>query len=488
MIPLVVVENTARWPLRLPGAQVVSARSYLTDPQYFDLRKATVYNMCRYYGYQRLGYYVSLLAAARGHRPMPSVDTLQALRLAPLVRTVSEELEELIQRSLAPLKASRFELSVYFGYNVAKRYDRLSRALFNQFPAPFLRAQFIKKDAWELRSIRPISAAEIPDSHVDFVVEQAAAHFARPRRRGRAKRSYQYDIAILFNPDDKDRPSDPTAIRRFVRAARELDMEATVIGADDYGSIAEFDALFIRETTYVNHHTFRFARRAESAGLVVIDDPESIIRCTNKVFQAEAFARYDIPSPTTVVVHQDNVNEVERIIGFPCVLKRPDSSFSAGVVRADDRDQLYDRLNHLFETSELVVAQEYTPSDFDWRVGVLAGKPLYVAKYFMAPGHWQIVSRGAGREHYGGWETIAVDAAPSAVVRLGVRSAALMGDGLYGVDIKETGRRRLVMEVNDNPSIESECEDQVLGTELYRAIMRTFRDRLDRRGSGARER
>lgn len=486
MIPLFVVENTARWPFQLPGAQVVSARSYLSDPKFLELRKATVYNMCRYYGYQRLGYYVSLLAAARGHRPMPSVDTLQALRLAPLVRTVSEDLDELIQRSLAPLKSSRFELSIYFGYNVAKRYDRLSRALFNQFPAPFLRAHFVKKDSWDLQSIRPISAAEIPDSHIGFVVEKATEHFARPRRRARAKRSYRYDIAVLFNPEDKNRPSDPVAIRRFVRAARELDMEATVIGPDDYGRIAEFDALFIRETTSVNHHTFRFSRRAEWAGLVVIDDPESIIRCTNKVYQAEAFARYGIPSPKTIVVHEDNVHEVERIIGFPCVLKQPDSSFSAGVVRADDSSALHEKLDSLFATSELVVAQEYTPSEFDWRVGVLEGRPLYVAKYFMAPGHWQIVSRGGGRERYGGWETVPVGAAPRAVVRLGLRSASLMGDGLYGVDIKEAGRRLLVMEVNDNPSIESDCEDQVLGDELYLAIMRTFKERLDRRGSGSR--
>ncbi len=485
MIPLVVVENTARWPLRIPGAEVVSARSYLTDRRFLELRQATVYNMCRYYGYQTLGYYVSLLAAARGHRPMPSVDTLQALRIAPLVRTVSEDLEEMIQRLLAPLKSPRFELSIYFGRNVAKRYDRLARALFNQFPAPFMRAQFVKKGAWELVSIRPIATKEIPDSHIEFVLARAAEYFARPSRRARSRRSFKYDMAILFNPEDRDRPSDPEALRRFIRAARKLDIDATVIGADDYGNIAEFDALFIRETTYVNHHTYRFARRAESAGLVVIDDPESIIRCTNKVFQAEAFSRSGISSPKTLVVHEGNLDEVEEEIGYPCVLKRPDSSFSAGVVRADTREELSEKLDHYLEQSDLVVAQQFTPSDFDWRVGVLAGKPLYAAKYFMARGHWQIVSRAGGRERYGGWETVAVEDAPRAVVRLAVRAASLMGNGLYGVDIKEVGRKPIVMEVNDNPSLESDCEDEVLGEELYLAIMRVFRERLDARGARA---
>jgi glutathione synthase/RimK-type ligase-like ATP-grasp enzyme len=482
LIPLVVVENTARWPLRIPGAEVVSARAYLTEREFLELRQATVYNMCRYYGYQRLGYYVSLLAAARGHKPMPSVDTLQALRIAPLVRTVSDDLEEMIQRSLAPLKSPRFELSIYFGRNVAKRYDRLSQALFNQFPAPFLRAYFVNKDVWQLSNIRPIATKEIPDTHMDFVLCRAAEYFARPSRRTRSRRHLKYDLAILFNPEDQDRPSDPMAIRRFVRAARKVDIDATVIGPDDYGRIVEFDALFIRETTYVNHHTYRFARRAETAGLVVIDDPESIIRCTNKVYQAEAFARYGISSPKTLIVHEGNLDEVEQTIGYPCVLKRPDSSFSAGVVRADTPDELRQRLAEFLAKSELVVAQEFTPSEFDWRVGVLAGRPLHVAKYFMAPGHWQIVSRAGGRERYGGWETVAAECAPRAVVRLAVRAASLMGNGLYGVDIKLVGRKPIVMEVNDNPSLEAGCEDEVLGEELYLAIMRLFRERLDARG------
>ena len=55
------------------------------------------------------------------------------------------------------------------------------------------------------------------------------------------------------------------------------------ITKNDINRIAEFDGLFIRETTAVNHHTFRFAQRAISEGLVVMDDPDSILKCTYKV-------------------------------------------------------------------------------------------------------------------------------------------------------------------------------------------------------------
>ena len=68
-----------------------------------------------------------------------------------------------------------------------------------------------------------------------------------------------------------------------------------------------------------------------------------------------------------------------------------------------------------------------------------------------------------------------------AVIDAAIRAAALMGDGLYGVDLKEVEGRPYVIEVNDNPSIDHRYEDGVLGDELYRAIMADFRRRLEQR-------
>jgi glutathione synthase/RimK-type ligase-like ATP-grasp enzyme len=69
-------------------------------------------------------------------------------------------------------------------------------------------------------------------------------------------------------------------------------------------------------------------------------------------------------------------------------------------------------------------------------------------------------------------------------VEVAVRAASLIGDGLYGVDVKEIDGRFLVMEVNDNPNVEGGYEDAVLKDELYNAIMRVFVERLDRQGRG----
>ncbi|MBE0618710.1 MAG: RimK-like ATPgrasp N-terminal domain-containing protein, partial [Proteobacteria bacterium] len=63
---LIVVNDPKDWPLEVPEAEVVAARDYLTQSCYSGLKGAKVFNLCRHYRYQSTGYYVSLVAAARG--------------------------------------------------------------------------------------------------------------------------------------------------------------------------------------------------------------------------------------------------------------------------------------------------------------------------------------------------------------------------------------------------------------------------------------
>lgn len=482
---LIIANSQKDWPFRIPDVDVVDAWSYLTRPEFSDLRGVKVFNLCRSYRYQTVGYYVSLLAEARGHKPLPSITTLQDLRSQAMMRSVSEELDELIQHSLGPIQSERFTLSIYFGRNLAKRYERLSLHLFNLFQSPLLRVQFKRYKKWQIRSVATIAANDVPEGHWPFVVEVARLYFQGRRGAQRKRTRMRYDLAILHNPDEAEPPSNPEALKRFIKAAENLGLRAELITRDDYARIAEFDALFIRETTSVNHHTYRFAQRASADGLIVIDDPESIVRCTNKVYLAELLDRHDISIPRTVVVHHDNVNNGTTELGFPCVLKRPDSSFSRGVVKVHSEDELHEQLRLLFEDSDLVVAQEFLPTTFDWRIGILNRKPFFACKYFMADDHWQIVRQDRnGDERYGKCETIPVELAPRRVVNAAVKAANLIGDGLYGVDVKESNKKYYVIEVNDNPNLDAGVEDAVLRDELYNRIMEYFLDRIERSKAG----
>jgi glutathione synthase/RimK-type ligase-like ATP-grasp enzyme len=482
---LVVVSNPRDWPLALPGVEVVQARAYLADPVYSGIRRAAVFNLCRSYGYQTLGYYVSLLAAARGHRPLPSINTLQDLKSPSMVRILSGDLMDLVRKSLAPIHSDSFTFSIYFGRNLAKRHQQLALRFFNAFQAPLLRLEFVRdKVGWSLRSVRAIPASEVPEEHRDFVMQVAADYFAGRRPRRTPRNEARYDLAILHDPHERDAPSDNKALQRFIRAAERLGIASELITRDDYGRVAEFDALFIRATTNVNHYTFRFAQRAQAQGLVVMDDPDSILKCSNKVYLAELMERHGVLTPRTLVVHRGNSDTVEAVLGLPCVLKQPDSSFSLGVVKVATTADLAVAVERLLQRSELIVAQEFLPTDFDWRVGVIDGRALYVCRYHMAKSHWQIIKRDAsGRKRSEGEaDTLAVDAAPRAVISTALKAARLIGDGLYGVDLKQVGGKVYVIEVNDNPNIDAGIEDEVLNDSLYREVIYTFLQRIEHRG------
>ena len=480
---LIVVEKPKLWALQLPGVERVSARAYLTDPSFAQRRGAKVFNLCRSYRYQSLGYYVSLLAEARGHRVLPSVTTIQDLKSRSLVRLISDDLDALIQRSLSSLASDDFVLSIYFGRNMARRHQRLARELFNLFPAPLLRATFSRHEGiWSLAGLRPVAVSEIPDEHREFVVESARTYFAGRRGPTRSRPATRFDLAILVDPQEAMPPSDAKALEKLSRAALDLGLRTELVTRDDYGRLAEFDALFIRATTQVDHFTYRFARRAAADGLVVIDDPVSILRAANKVYLAEALGRAGVPMPRGMVVHRGNLNAVAETLGLPAVLKLPDGSFSRAVARVDDREALLSKAREYLETSDLLIAQEYLPTDFDWRIGVLDQQVLFAARYWMARGHWQIARRDhRGRVQWGRCEAVDPAEVSPHVLETALTAANRVGDGFYGVDVKEKDGQAYVIEVNDNPNLESGAEDAVLGDELYRRLAEVFLRRIEQR-------
>jgi len=462
---------------------VVSGRDYLLNP---DLAKpgARVFNLCRKYRYGSQGYYVSLLAEARGQRVIPTVKTIQDLKTPAVTRILTEELDDLIGRTFRAERSKNVEVDVYFGETPLEGARRLAQELHRLFPAPFFRVR-LERDgaAWALRYVRILAIGDIHEADREFAQAATAGYLARRRYLGPRASTLVYDLAILHDPEETAPPSDRAALSRFVDAGQALGFSTELITREDSNRIGEFDALLIRATTGVHHYTYRMARRAQSEGMPVIDDPDSILRCTNKVYLAEALQAAGVPTPRTMIVHKEHAELVPAQIGLPCVLKIPDGSFSLGVQRVEERSALDSELKRMLSQSELVIAQAYTPTAFDWRIGVLEGLPLFACRYFMARGHWQIYnwkSRNS-RQVMGDWQTLPVEQVPATVLDAALKAAALMGDGLYGVDLKEVDGQAMVIEVNDNPNIEHGVEDQILGDELYRRVVTVLRDRFERK-------
>ena len=68
---------------------------YLARPKLFSTGgRAKIINLSRSYNYQSKGYYASLLAEARGHRIIPTVETMLELREHKLYEYALPDLQE----------------------------------------------------------------------------------------------------------------------------------------------------------------------------------------------------------------------------------------------------------------------------------------------------------------------------------------------------------------------------------------------------------
>ena len=207
MSVLVVMENPEDCSLVFSGVEPVAARGYLADEAFTALRGVKIINLCRSYRYQSMGYYVSLLAEARGHKPIPSITAIQDMKSVGIIRLASEELSELLERSLADRPQEKISFSAYFGKTPEKGLEQLASRLFKLFPTPFLRADCNWQNGWQLQNVSPLPLRDIPEDERDFAEAVSTDYFTGKKLTIPKRQVSRYDLAILHDPEEEDRKS-----------------------------------------------------------------------------------------------------------------------------------------------------------------------------------------------------------------------------------------------------------------------------------------
>lgn len=483
----VVVDSLNDWLPYYSSQDVITFDHYVAHVQSSGKKRIRVINLCRNYRYLGTGYYCSLLAEARGHNVFPSVNTISDLDRKALSSIYLDESSQLAMRLPAAENETTMTFRSWFGKTLDPLYAKIAHKIFQKFPCPLLEITLDFKKTWKIKKVKAISLKELEgDAEQEAFAKTFERFSLQMWRKSKAKKSYRYDIAILVNPEDPLPPSDEQALKLFQKAAHQLGIGTELITRKDYMRLAEFDGLFIRETTSVQNHTYQFAKKAEAEGLVVIDDPLSILRCTNKVYLADLLKTNKIPTPATHIIQKLNNETIallENDIGYPMVLKVPDGAFSRGVVKVEDQTALLTEGKALLKESAMLLVQEFMYTEYDWRVGILNNKPLYACRYYMVNNHWQIYKHDGNQESQSGdFDTLPTFEAPKNVIDTAMKAAKLIGEGFYGVDLKQSGDRVVIIEVNDNPSIDSEVEDKYLGEALYTEIMKHMLERMENSG------
>jgi glutathione synthase/RimK-type ligase-like ATP-grasp enzyme len=255
-----------------------------------------------------------------------------------------------------------------------------------------------------------------------------------------------------------------TALIRCRDVAEGLGHDVEFLFPVDINKINKQDALFIRARTDPMNVTYVAAQTASFHGIPVIDDPDSIRVCSDKVNMYSHLIQSGVSIPKTVFLSKNDLN-VETVthifdtLGYPVILKEPSTSFSLRVEKVNDIAEFFKVSRRFIKMSDWIVAQQYIESKYDWRIGVLNGELLYACKYTIPTDTFKIQASVDGHIVYCGVESITPDMIPKHIIKLGIDAGNAIGTGLYGVDIKNNNGDAYVIEVNDNPSIESGEDD-----------------------------
>lgn len=276
------------------------------------------------------------------------------------------------------------------------------------------------------------------------------------------------------------------SLLRFKDAGERRGHDVSYIFRPELRHITRYDAVFIRATTDPLNASYVASRVAEMHGIPVIDDSRSILVCCDKIWMYQLLQKRGVAIPRTVFLNRSEVNELRAValfreLGPKIVLKAPDSSFSSHVEKVESPAEFVEIGERFLRRSDRILAQEFVKSLFDWRVGVLGGKPLFACRYIIPEETFKIMAVVDGKLRLCWTEGVALDAAPPEVVKLAVDAANAIGEGLYGVDLKQVDGRTVVIEVNDNPTINAGLED-LYAPDLYdRIVAHLLEERRPRR-------
>lgn len=256
------------------------------------------------------------------------------------------------------------------------------------------------------------------------------------------------------------------ALENFKQAAARSGHEFDFMFRENVSVIPKYDAVFIRATTDPLFTAYVVSRTASELGLKVVDDPESIQICGNKIHQYALFEKYNIPRIPTLFInkeefHHRQIVEIFREFGKPVVVKAPYTSFSRYVEKVACETSFREVALRFFRKSDVLAVQKFMPTAFDWRVGVLNDEVLYVCKYMIPKGRWKHGAKLRGKPTviWGRTFSMKRENAPARLKEVALKACKVIGHGLYGVDIKEVNGEYVVVEVNDNPSIYAGYED-----------------------------
>lgn len=212
----------------------------------------------------------------------------------------------------------------------------------------------------------------------------------------------------------------------------------------------ECEAIIPRIGYSITEEGVRRVRQFERMGVIVMNSSDGITRSRDKLIACQMMSSGNIPVPITaqVVSWEDTNRAISRVGGTPCVVKATEGTHGAAVFLAKTDQHARQLVYQMLERDMRPLVQEYIEESHgkDIRALVVGGKVVACMR-----------RRANGDEfrsnfHLGGnVEKVTID--PD-YEKIAIKAARILGLEIAGVDLLESDRGALVLEVNSSPGLE----------------------------------
>jgi len=253
--------------------------------------------------------------------------------------------------------------------------------------------------------------------------------------------------------------------RRLVEAARQLNHPVKVVNPLECilsidrnrpsihlgkTKLKGFDVVLPRIGNIAIEYSLAVVKHFELSGVRVVNNSKAIYLAKDKFISLQVLKSKGLPVPETIMLRKGDALKkvVKELGGLPLVLKLLRGSQGVGVTLAKRMNQLVSLVKSTWKLDHDIIIQRYIPESrgADIRILVVGGAVIAAMRRYPRRGDFR------SNIHQGGYaEAIAL---PRLYERLAQQAAQIIGLEIAGVDIIESKRGPLIIEVNASPGFE----------------------------------
>lgn len=216
--------------------------------------------------------------------------------------------------------------------------------------------------------------------------------------------------------------------------------------------VTDINAVIPRIGSSATFYGSAVVRQFEMMKIFTAVESQALVRSRDKLRSLQILARAGIGIPKTAFASspkdKDIVNVIDSIGGPPCIIKLLEGTQGIGVVLAENQKAAISVIEAFMKLKANMLVQEFVKEagGADIRVFIVDGQIIGAMKRQAKDGEFRSNLHRGGSSSY--IELTADERATS------IKAVKKLGLGIAGVDLLQSSRGPLVMEVNSSPGLE----------------------------------